>query len=179
MPAVPIHFQRGSALIVSLILLVALSLLGIASMNTASLDLIMAGNEQYRTRAFNAIEAGIERALATDKGNADRFNPKVPWNSGIQNIDTETYQVQITALFNGNPVTPSSGTSITQGGPNQYSMYVFNMSVDGTSSRGTNVRQVQGVRQIAPQPSGPPPLLPPAGGGPTPSTSLNVFSVTN
>jgi len=59
----PSRTQAGAALVVALILLVALSLMAISSMNTASLDLIMAGNEQYRSRAFATAEAAIERAL--------------------------------------------------------------------------------------------------------------------
>lgn len=59
--------QLGSTLVVALILLIALSLLAISSMNTATLDLIMAGNEQYRARAFSAAESGIKNALLSNK----------------------------------------------------------------------------------------------------------------
>ena len=62
LPSHALHRQSGAALVVALILLVAITLLALASMNTASLDLIMAGNEQYRSRAFNAAEAGLEQA---------------------------------------------------------------------------------------------------------------------
>jgi type IV pilus assembly protein PilX len=57
--------QRGAALVVGLILLAVLTLLAIAGMNTASTELIMAGNEQFRQQAFQASEAGIERQLMT------------------------------------------------------------------------------------------------------------------
>jgi Tfp pilus assembly protein PilX len=55
--------QRGAALVVGLILLLILTLLAVAGMNTASTELVMAGNEQYRQNAFQAAETGIEQAL--------------------------------------------------------------------------------------------------------------------
>ena len=64
--------QRGVALIVALILLVALSLLAISSMNTATLDLIMSGNEQYRTRALANAEAGLTNALKNGEFDASK-----------------------------------------------------------------------------------------------------------
>jgi Tfp pilus assembly protein PilX len=55
--------QRGSALVVALIMLIVLTILGITGMNIASTELVMAGGEQDRTRAFGAAEIGIERAI--------------------------------------------------------------------------------------------------------------------
>lgn len=55
--------QRGAALVIGLILLVMLTLLAVSGMNTASTELVMAGNEQYRQQAFQASGTGVERAL--------------------------------------------------------------------------------------------------------------------
>ena len=55
--------QRGAALIVSLILLMVLTVLAISTMRTASLELLMAGNAQYRERAFQLAQTGIEAVL--------------------------------------------------------------------------------------------------------------------
>src|SRR5262245_61186237 len=55
--------QRGAALVIGLIMLLVLTLLAVSGMNTASTELIMAGNEQYRERAFQASSRGIEQAL--------------------------------------------------------------------------------------------------------------------
>jgi type IV pilus assembly protein PilX len=54
--------QRGAALVVGLIMLVVLTILAITGMNVASTELVMAGTEQDRVRAFGAAETGIERA---------------------------------------------------------------------------------------------------------------------
>jgi type IV pilus assembly protein PilX len=56
--------ETGAALVVGLILLLVLTLLAISGMTTASLELLMAGNAQYRERAVQAADAGIEQALA-------------------------------------------------------------------------------------------------------------------
>jgi type IV pilus assembly protein PilX len=56
--------QNGAALVVGLILLLVLTLLAISGMTTASLELQMAGNEQYQERAFQAADAGIEQAMS-------------------------------------------------------------------------------------------------------------------
>ena len=56
--------ERGAALVVGLILLLVLTLLAVTGMNTASTELVMAGNEQYRQNAFQAAETGVENAIA-------------------------------------------------------------------------------------------------------------------
>ena len=55
--------QSGAALIVSLILLMVLTVLAISTMRTASLQLLMAGNVQYRENAYRLAQAGIDAAL--------------------------------------------------------------------------------------------------------------------
>jgi type IV pilus assembly protein PilX len=60
--------QKGAALVVGLMLLVIVTVLAVSAVGTASTELVMAGNEQYRERAFQAAEIGVEtgiRKLAT------------------------------------------------------------------------------------------------------------------
>jgi hypothetical protein len=56
--------DSGAVLVVALCLLLALSVLAVAGIDAAMLELAMAGNQQERARAFYAAEAGIEQALA-------------------------------------------------------------------------------------------------------------------
>ena len=56
--------QRGAALIISLVLLMVLTVLGVATMNTATLELAMAGNMQQQQYAFQAAESAMDVALA-------------------------------------------------------------------------------------------------------------------
>jgi type IV pilus assembly protein PilX len=55
--------QSGAALVVGLLLLLVLTILAISGMTTATLELQMAGNEQFQERAFQSAEAGIEQAI--------------------------------------------------------------------------------------------------------------------
>lgn len=57
------HRQSGAALIVSLILLMVLTVLAISTMRTASLELLMAGNAQYRESAFRLAQSGIDAVV--------------------------------------------------------------------------------------------------------------------
>ena len=63
--------QSGAALLIGLALLGLLTVLGIAGMQAAAVELLMAGNEQARQRAFEAAEAGIEQALAATAFDVD------------------------------------------------------------------------------------------------------------
>jgi type IV pilus assembly protein PilX len=56
--------QSGAALIIGLVLLLALTLIGVSGINMATLELNMAGNEQAQQLAFQAAETGIDVALS-------------------------------------------------------------------------------------------------------------------
>jgi type IV pilus assembly protein PilX len=58
------HVQRGAALAVALILLLVLTILAFTGISTATVELTMSGNEQYRRSASQAAAAGIEQAIA-------------------------------------------------------------------------------------------------------------------
>jgi type IV pilus assembly protein PilX len=55
--------QRGAALIIGLVLLMVMTLLAVSTMSTANLELMMAGNAQYKEIAFQLAEAGIEEVI--------------------------------------------------------------------------------------------------------------------
>ena len=59
----PRHTQHGAALIVGLVLLMVLTVLAISAMRTATLDLAMAGNAQFRENAFQLAESGIQATI--------------------------------------------------------------------------------------------------------------------
>lgn len=54
--------QKGAALIVSLVILVAMTLLGITSMKGTSTEVAMAGNLRESALSFQAAEAGLRSA---------------------------------------------------------------------------------------------------------------------
>ena len=57
--------QEGATLIVGLVLLLVLTVVGVSSMNTATMEITMAGNTQFQQDAFQAAEDGIDMAIGT------------------------------------------------------------------------------------------------------------------
>jgi len=55
--------QRGAVLVTALLLLLVLTVLGVAGLVTATLELRMAGNVRHQERAFAAAEHAIAQAL--------------------------------------------------------------------------------------------------------------------
>src|SRR5687768_482561 len=92
--------QRGAALVVGLLLLLVLTLLAISGVNTASMELTMAGNMQYQQNAFQAAETGISQALAVGA-----FNPStasvVQAAVAMPGSTTDTYATTIASQLNG------------------------------------------------------------------------------
>ncbi len=56
--------QQGSILIISLIILLVLTMLGVSSMSTSTMEERMSGNSRDQSRAFQAAEVGLRRAEA-------------------------------------------------------------------------------------------------------------------
>ena len=80
--------QRGAALVVGLILLMVLTVLGISSMNTATLELAMAGNTQHHQEAFQAAETGIDISISQRSFNTI-IPAVVPVRALAAGIDTQ------------------------------------------------------------------------------------------
>lgn len=57
--------QRGVVLVMSLVILLILTILGISAMGTSSLEEKMSGNIQEGTHAFEAAESGLNQAFNT------------------------------------------------------------------------------------------------------------------
>ena len=72
--------EQGAILVVSLVLLLVLTVLGISTMNSASLELNMAGNDQFYENAFQLSETGID-VLIQQLNNGAAMPP--PLNPGV------------------------------------------------------------------------------------------------
>lgn len=77
-------YQRGSALIISLVFLLLLTMIGITSIQDSTLQERMAGNERDRNLAFQAAEASLREGEAylreqsqtfTDSGTGGLLSP--------------------------------------------------------------------------------------------------------
>jgi type IV pilus assembly protein PilX len=140
------HKQRGAALVVGLLLLLVVTLLAVAGMNSASLEFIMAGNEQYRGRAFQAAEAGIEQSLVDGV-----FNPGDPKK---QTVDGEiTFNAKSKDAYSaviGRQLDGAAQPAIWGNTWNSFSTYHFEIASTGTSVRNSRSVNTQGVAVISP-----------------------------
>jgi len=142
------HSQQGAALVVGLILLVAVTLMALASMNTATLDLMMAANEQYRSRAFYAAETGVE--VGFNNQAAFNTNSDFPMTANVSTgAGNDAYRYSVTrppvGIHLPGQVVPTapSGNSLGTFG----SVY-FKMDVTGVSERNAADNVVQEVVEI-------------------------------
>jgi type IV pilus assembly protein PilX len=133
--------ERGAALVIGLILLLMLTLLAVSGMNSASLEFIMAGNEQYRTNAFQAAEAGIEQSMALGTFNPAGGNPNL---NGTPNA-TDTWATTTLPQLGGTPQPAMWGNSW-----NSFSTYHFEIQSIGTGVRTSRAINTQGVAIISP-----------------------------
>ena len=140
--------QSGAALVVGLLLLLVLTLLAISGITTATLELQMAGNEQYQERAFQAAETGIEQAIenatfdtTTPSTAADQ--PVVP--NDADNDDSYSYVMSFDSETGVTDV-PGGGYSLGTG----FQAYHFSIESEGRSERSARAEHEQSVYVIGP-----------------------------
>ena len=81
--------EKGSALVVALLVLVLLTLMGISATTTSTIEVQMAGNEKFHNMAFYAAESGWQTSLNW----LDRQHPGVTQNLGWDE-DSETFVLE-------------------------------------------------------------------------------------
>src|SRR5258706_1224485 len=153
---VPLHAihsgQRGAVLVTSLVLLLVLTILAVAGINSVTMEYAMTGNEQFRANAFTAAEAGIEQSLAQGAFVPGAAAQTI--NAAMVNAPLDKYTAVIVPMLLGAPQNPplSLGASI-----GKISSYQFEITSTGQSVRSAQSVNVQGVAVIAPyDPSIPP-----------------------
>ena len=92
--------QDGAALVISLLMLIAMTMMGVTSMRGASTELTMAGNLRESSITFQAAEAGLKTAEGLLRTGADPANI-IPQNTA------EPDYLESTA-WEGNNVTTSA-----------------------------------------------------------------------
>lgn len=162
----PARRESGAALVVGLILLLVLTLLAISGMTTASLELQMAGNEQYQKRAFEAADAGIEQAMAAGIYNtnatigtydnpaavnpvADRGTGQAIANCNEVDSPTDAEQCEYFLRFDqqsGQTAVPGGGYSIGTG----FEAYHFVIDSFGVAERGGAAEHRQSFYVVGP-----------------------------
>ena len=131
--------QRGAALVVGLILLAILTLLAVSGMNTASVELVMAGNEQYRQRAFQAAGTGIEEALPELPSVPQDGTPKTLTKQTVKGggVTNQTYDVS--SVYVGDDLNVPGFSA------GKFVGLHYEITSDGYSSRNAHSQQTQGA----------------------------------
>lgn len=83
--------QQGVALVMALIVLVAMTLAGLAMMRSVDTSSLIAGNLAFKQSAAISADAGVEAAIAWVKGSPDALSADVGgegyWASSQQSLD--------------------------------------------------------------------------------------------
>ena len=134
---------RGAALVIALLMLVILTILALSGINTATTELQMAGNEQFRRNASQAATAGIEQAVSrvgtvpTSPGAAPtQVAPTLVPGSANDRYATSTRYV-------------GDELGLPQSSADKFVGLHFQIDSTGTSLRNARDAQAQGVMVVA------------------------------
>ena len=138
--------QRGAALVIGLLLLVVITLLAIGGMNSASVELVLAGNTQRQALAFQASEVGIENTLAFVLAPGIDFQPGQASETVTNQPSTMgKYDYTLRSDLKGAPQPALWGNTW-----NAFSTYHFQIESMGTAARGTKTTHSQGTARMSP-----------------------------
>lgn len=137
--------QRGAALIMSLVLLLILTLLGVAAMRSSSLQQMMAGNTQEINRAFEAAESGLNKAMADTTNFSDMTNSKPPQTYTFSTMNNAGASVSTTFIQTSPPPRSSRPT-----GTQSAQVAHFDQASTGTTMAGAKSVVHQGVKTNIP-----------------------------
>lgn len=137
--------QRGAALIVGLMMLVVVTLLAVTAVSTSSTELVMAGNEQFRDRAFQAAEAGVEDAIrksrSTDSDVPFKFGNYIDLNNLAMASDaTDVHSARLQAV----------GATKMVGESSKFIGQLFKITSTGTSARNSSSAHEVGEWVLSP-----------------------------
>jgi type IV pilus assembly protein PilX len=144
--------QRGAALAIALILLLVLTILAFTGMTTATTELTMSGNEQYRRNATQAAAAGIEQAISRLGAVSTAAGAAATVVAPAAVAGSATDRVGTSSRYLGDEA------GLPQSSADKFLGLHFEIESTGTSARNARDAQTQGVMVIAASGSG---------GGPT------------
>jgi type IV pilus assembly protein PilX len=147
--------QAGVALVVGLILLVVLTVLALSTLRTATLGLLMAGNDQYRENAFQLAESGITARLRQATLDATQLDaaadcpadadPPLAMDAAVPVADLGgQYATSLCRRGYSSALVP--GSSVGKVGYLNFEI----AALGTTDQRGANARLVQGFYQVVP-----------------------------
>lgn len=142
-----LHHQSGAVLIISLIMLLVMTIIGVTAMRSSTLEEKMAANTMNYNITFHAAESAIENALDDTTSLVQAIVTNSPVSVNLDVGDSSiTSNANVTYLGSGIALGFSLGQNASA-----FSSYSFDAT--GTASRansGANVSMSQGVRRIGP-----------------------------
>ncbi len=135
--------EAGAALVISLVLLLVLTVLGVSGMNTATLQVTMAGNTQFQEDAFQEAEDGIDITIAQRHYPTDGTGFTTAW-TGNPDYDRQAIQSFITTT----PVPDRAFSMGTSTGSVQ--AFHFNIVSVGRGPRGASSTHNQSFYIVGP-----------------------------
>lgn len=152
--------QRGMALVFALVVLLILTILGVSGLRTSSIEQLMSGNVQEQTRAFEAADSGLSRALNDMKNNTATVDPtqytSTPYTYSVTTSNgSEKTSATATAAT---PTLTQIGPSVRSNNPsgsNTCTAYYDQNVVGATSGTFAQERLHQGLAVGAPCPQSP------------------------
>lgn len=136
--------QAGATLIVGLILLLVLTVVGISGMNTATMEVAMAGNTQFQQDAFQAAEDAIDLAI----GRREYMTDDLP--HAIDPLGDPDHDRWAQTVYLCNTLVPGSSAG-------EFEAFHFETRSTGRGPRNAPAAHVQGFYVVA--------LALPSGGG--------------
>ena len=137
--------QTGATLVVGLILLLVLTVVGVSGMNTATMEVTMAGNAQFQSDAFQQAEDGIDIALAQGNFSTNQAAPTlVPW------LNNPDYDRQSKTTYEINTPVPGVAYSTGSGIANMPQACHFDIVSVGKGARNASATHTQGFFVVGP-----------------------------
>jgi type IV pilus assembly protein PilX len=135
----PRRRQTGATLIVGLVLLLVLTVVGVSGMNTATMEITMAGNMQFQQDAFQAAEDAIDIAIGQRDYITDEDVPRTVAALGDPDFDRWSQTLYLCRT----PV-PRGGFSV-----DEFEAFHFETRASGRGPRNAPAAHVQGFYVVA------------------------------
>jgi type IV pilus assembly protein PilX len=133
--------HQGFVLVLVLVMLAVLTLIGVSSMNSSSMELKAAANAKQHSIAFNVVQSVLEYAVSADGAGLIDFQITDGIPQEINPTVTDGSSISAKAVFSGCGI--SSGSSLEKG----FSYNFFDITATGSNSAGTATSvQTQGIR---------------------------------
>lgn len=143
--------HQGAALVTALLLMMVLTVVAVAGLATATLELRMAGNAQHHERAFAAAEHAIEQAVTSadlDTSSTPR-DPLKPGCGGGCTVPVTGEAFDYSVYYDagaGRAPAPDGGYSLGAG----LQAHHFVIEASGESGRGARAEHTQGFYVLGP-----------------------------